>query len=267
MNQNKFENRNLWLFFLIAFGGSWIFWIPEVLWDFRLYIAPFGPSIAAFLLTYMTKRQEGTKELFKRGLDFKFKKIWLIPIFLLMPMIVGCSLLLAFLGGEPVPDSAGFSQPFVIIPAFFYILFLGGPVAEEFGWRGYALDRLQPQYSALYSSLILGIIWGLWHIPLFFMEGQDFYRTIPMWGFIISTIFNSILHTWIYNNTGRSILAVLLFHTTGNLAHFIFPAMATLSGGFYSLLLNAGVVVVVLVVWGPQKMVRERPSDTLPETR
>ena len=101
-----------------------------------MYLAPFGPTIAAFILTYMNEGLDGTKRLLGRGLDFRFGKVWLIPIFLLMPAIVGFSLLLAVLSGEPAPGMPVLSQPWVIIPAFFYILFLGGPVAEEFGWRG-----------------------------------------------------------------------------------------------------------------------------------
>ena len=265
--QDKSESRNLWLFFLIAFAWSWLFWMPEVLWGARLYVAPFGPTIAAFLLTCINQGRTGAKELLKRGLDFRFRKIWLVPIFSLMPAIVGFSLLLAVLNGQPAPEIPILAQPWVIVPAFFYILFLGGPVAEEFGWRGYALDRLQTRYNALVSSVILGIVWGLWHLPLFFMKGQDMYHNIPIWGFILGTIFLSIMFTWTYNNTGRSILAILLFHTMGNLSHFIFPAMSTAWGGLYSLILNVVVVIVVLVIWGPKRMVREeRVTTTSPNS-
>ena len=260
--QNRPKNRNLWLFFVIAFAWSWLLWMPEVLWGVSLYVAAFGPTVAAFLLTYINEGRNGTRELLKRGLDFRFRKIWLIPIFLLMPAIAGFSLLLAVLIGEPVPEIAVLSQPWIIIPAFFYILFLGGPLQEEFGWRGYALDRLQINYNALVSSVILGFIWGLWHLPLFFMPRQEMYYNVPIWGFILGTIFFSIIFTWIYNNTGRSILAVLLLHTTGNLSHFIFPVGATTWGGLYSVILNVVVVIIILIIWGPKRMVREQHVKT-----
>ncbi len=262
MGKSQPENRNLWLFFVIAFAWSWIFWMPEVLWDFHLYLAPFGPTMAAFLLAYINEGRSGVWDLLKRGIDFRFKKIWFVPIFLLMPAIVGVSFLLAVFSGEPMPENTVLSQPWIIIPAFFYIFFLGGPVEEEFGWRGYALDRLQVNYNALISSVILGIIWGLWHLPLFFIPRQEMYYNIPIWGFILGTIFFSIIFTWVYNNTGRSILAVLLLHTTGNLSHFIFPVTATKFGGLYSLILNAVVVIIILIVWGPKRMVREKHVNT-----
>jgi membrane protease YdiL (CAAX protease family) len=257
MRQNISENIDLLFFFIFTFVWSWLFWIPEALWGSTLYLAPFGPTASALLMTYKAEGWRGVKMLLKRGLDFSFRKIWLFPIFLLMPSIVGLSLLLAIIGGEPAPEIAALSQPWIVIPAFFYILLLGGPVEEEFGWRGYALDRLQRNFNALLSSIIIGFIWGLWHLPLFYMPRQEIYYNIPIWGFILGTIFFSIIFTWIYNNTGRSILAVLLLHTTGNLSHFIFPTNSTRLGGLYSLILNIIVVVIILSIWGPKRMVRK----------
>lgn len=212
-------------------------------------------------MVYLDARGRGVKELLARGLDFKFKKIWLLPILFLMPAIVGLSLLLSVMTGDTLREIEAFINPLIIVPAFIYILFLGGPVGEEFGWRGYALDRLQARFNDLNSSVLLGIVWGLWHLPLFFMEDQEIYRNVPIIGFILDTILLSILFTWVYNNTNGSILAILLFHTTGNLAHFIFPAMATNLGGLYSVILNVIVVTLVLIIFGPKRLVRERKQE------
>lgn len=254
--ENHKASKNLWSFFFIAFAWSWLLWMPEVLWGVKLYLAPFGPTIAAFLLTFKYEGFSGVKKLLKRGFSLEFKKIWLIPIFFLMPSIVGLSLLFAILMGESSPQIAILSQPWTVIPAFFYIMFLGGPVAEEFGWRGYALDRLQERFSALVSSVFLGTVWGIWHLPLFFMKGQDIYHNVPILGFVLGTVFLSILFTWIYNNTNGSIMAVLLFHTMGNLSHFIFPAMSTAIGGLFSVILNAVFVIIILVAYGPKRLTR-----------
>ena len=194
-------------------------------------------------------------------MDSGFRKVWLVLILLLMPAIVGVSLLLAVLTGDPVPEMTVLSQPWVIAIAFFYILFLGGPLEEEFGWRGYALDRLQARYSALVSSVILGVVWGLWHLPLFFMPRQEMYYNVPIWGFVLGTTLFSIIITWVYNNTGRSILAVMLIHTTYNLSQFLFPIGDTTWGGLYSLVLNVIVVAVILAAWGPKRMVREQDAE------
>ncbi|MFO7618566.1 MAG: type II CAAX endopeptidase family protein, partial [Thermoplasmata archaeon] len=215
MPKREFESRNLLLFMLITFAWSWGFWLPEILWDVRLFVAPFGPMVGAVVLTYMNRGSGGVKALFKRGIDFKFRKAWLLPILFLLPAISAISLYLAMRLDGYVPDLAAISQPIIIPIAFIYIFILGGPLAEEFGWRGYALDRFQARFSALSSGIFLGVIWGLWHLPLFYMPSQQaVYGNIPIWGFIVGAVLLSILSTWIYNNTGRSILAVLLFHTT-----------------------------------------------------
>ncbi|MEM3396670.1 MAG: type II CAAX endopeptidase family protein [Thermoplasmata archaeon] len=257
MSQIKDERINLLLFFVITFVISWSLWAVEIFMKVSLFLAPFGPTIAAFVLTLVNEGSAGAKKLLKRGVDLKFKKIWLIPIFFLMPCIIGLSLVLAVLAGDQVPEFTVLAQPWIIPIAFFYIFFLGGPLCEEFGWRGYALDRLQSRFNALVSGIIIGLIWGVWHLPLFFMENQDIYRNVPIWGFILGTVFLSILFTWIYNNTGGSILAALFFHTMGNLSHFIIPAMATTWGGLFSVILNIVVVSIIIVVWGYRKMVRE----------
>jgi membrane protease YdiL (CAAX protease family) len=83
-----------------------------------------------------------------------------------------------------------------------------GPVPEELGWRGCALDRLQERDSALISSLIIGGTWALWHLPLFFIAGTYQHGlgvgTPAFWLFMVTKFPDSILMTWIYNNTRRS---------------------------------------------------------------
>jgi hypothetical protein len=64
-----------------------------------MYVAPFGPTVAAFILAYLNEGVEGTKKLLRRAVDLKFRKLWLLPIFLLMPAIVALSLFLAILSG------------------------------------------------------------------------------------------------------------------------------------------------------------------------
>lgn len=241
------EDKNLILFFIISLGWSYLFWILEISTEKRFYVAPFGPTLAAFFLTFLNEGFAGIKNLLKRSLSFNFNKIWFIPTFLLMPTIIGLSLLIAILFKEKVAESPVFKQPFIIVPAFFMIFFFGGPLAEEFGWRGYALDRLQKRFNALSSSLILGLIWGLWHLPLFFMKDQQIYKNIPIPFFIIGTILLSFLFTWIYNNTNKSIFTSLIFHTMGNLSHFIFPATSSRIGGLSSLILNLFVVIFIFI--------------------
>jgi len=76
---------------------------------------------------------------------------------------------LAMLSGEALPKRSVLFDPILIAVSFVYIFFLGGPFQEEWGWRGYALDKLQARWSAFVSSVVLGVLWGAWHLPLFFI--------------------------------------------------------------------------------------------------
>lgn len=268
------ENKNLCLFFLITFAFSWFFWIPKALIaqglinpsifsDFLsfLNLGAFGPLVAAFYLTYHNEGRQGIIKLLKRGIDFGFKKKWFIPILLLIPAIAGGALLISNLLGNALPKLPLLYAPHLIIYWFVYLFFLGGPLQEEFGWRGYALDRLQSRHTALTASIILGFIWAIWHLPLNLTSDVG-----PQYSLLLSTLIGSIISlsllsiffTWIYNNTRRSILAGMLFHTSMNLSTFkLFPVFESPSAlPFYTLLILI-TAITVLIIWGRKKLVRE----------
>ena len=264
MRDRKTEARNLVFFYVIAFGFSWALWIPQAFvaqgllspsFFTTLTIAAFGPLVASFLLTFLNEGRIGVLKLLKKAVHFRFKKIWLIPTFFLLPAVIGGSLLLAVKIEGVTPDLSLLYAPPMVVITFIAIFFLGGPVEEEFGWRGYALPRLQANYSALTSSVIVGFMWGVWHLPLFYISDGPYYQS-PILAVIGSTILLSILFTWLFNNTGGSILIVLFFHTMYNFSQTIFPTLGTVNGGLFFMIFLAAAVAVVLVVWGPKKLVR-----------
>ncbi|MEM3760652.1 MAG: CPBP family intramembrane glutamic endopeptidase [Candidatus Bathyarchaeia archaeon] len=261
MIRARLESRSLVLFFLIAFTWSWFFWFLQIL-GFNFHVAPFGPFVAAFLLTYLQEGYKGVKELLRKGFDPRIGKIWYIPAFLLWPVIAGFSILGSFLSEGHVPELVMFSQPWLILWNFVYIFFLGGPLQEEFGWRGYALICLQARYSALVSSMVLGVIWAIWHLPLnlMYLTGPQ-YQVGIAWLFstLILFVFVSILFTWIYNNTGGSILSTLIFHTTLNLSTYVaFPVFETETGPAYYFFSIIVVAIIILVIFGAKRMVRDK---------
>jgi membrane protease YdiL (CAAX protease family) len=268
---NRFEAKKIILFFLIAYGFTWIFWISEALAsrgllgssifvDFLLSPqnpAAWGPFVSAILLTFWYQRGKGVLGLLKKGVDYRFAKKWWIPTILLCPLIIGGALGIAALAGENIPELYWIANPSLILVNFFIILFTGGPLQEEFGWRGYALPRLQNRFNALVSSIIIGFMWGLWHLPYFFIgtEPTYAYGIIPQ---IITAILLSILLTWLFNNTGGSILVSLMFHNMFNLSNDMFPALKTQLGSplFIAFFITAAVIVVL--VWGYKRMVRQK---------
>jgi membrane protease YdiL (CAAX protease family) len=137
---------------------------------------------------------------------------------------------------------------------FVRIFFLGGPLGEEIGWRGFALPRLQARRTAFDASVLLGVIWGLWHIPLYFVQGTGQFETLragtdpafAIGGFVGWTIGLSVLFTWLFNQTRGSLLVMMLFHAAVNLSVFL-PALLG-STGIVSLLNVAVTWIVALIV-------------------
>ena len=137
--------------------------------------------------------------------------------------------------------------------ANFLPLLILGPLSEEIGWRGYALPRLQTRWNALTSSVIVGVIWGLWHLPLFMMVGTSQYELgIPFIGFLVGFIANSVFYTLLYNNTKHSLWSAILFHWI-----FTYAMQVVISGITRSPLYNwleylpyVIIALVVMVIWG-----------------
>ncbi|KAA0010611.1 MAG: methyltransferase domain-containing protein [Thermoplasmata archaeon] len=268
---NKMNTRiskaNPWKFFALALGISWFFWMWVILLGWNVFTFPaiilgalglFGPAIAEIILISRTHDKEQWKDYWQRVFDIRrIKGKWFLVILLTFPVLNAIAILMSFLSGSPLPrfETAEnlLSEPWRILPFAIFILIFG-PLPEELGWRGYALDGLQARYNALFSSLILGVVWALWHVPLFFMKGtfqhdQLRFATPGFWSYIFGPIIISILFTWIYNNTNRSTLSAILFHLMINLTGEFLPL--TEQGRIYSTVLVTLISLMVVVIWGP----------------
>ncbi|WP_457751015.1 methyltransferase domain-containing protein [Thermococcus sp.] len=272
----KGPNRtNPWRFFALAIGISWFFWMWVILLNWNVFAFPaillgafglFGPAFAEIILIFRAHDRGQRQDYWQRVFDIKrIGKKWFLVIWLTFPVLNTLAILLSILAGSPSP---GFetaknllSEPWKIFPFAIFILIFG-PLPEELGWRGYALDGLQARYNALVSSLILGVIWALWHVPLFLMKGtfqhdQLGLGTLSFYTFISGTVITSILFTWIYNNTNRSTLSAILFHFMIN-----FSGELLSPPGLYGLILVAALAVIVVVVWGPETLTRQRKTGS-----
>ena len=271
---NKMSTRiskaNPWKFFALALGISWFFWIWVILLGWDVFTFPaiifgalglFGPAIAEIILISHTYDKEQWRDYWQRVFDIRrISKKWHLVIWLTFPVLNTLAFLLSVLASSSSLEFETarnlISEPLRIFPFVIFIL-LYGPLPEELGWRGYALDGLQARYSALFSSLILGVVWALWHLPLFFMKGQwqhDVLKfgTLDFWTFISSPIFLSILFTWIYNNTNRSTLSAIFFHFMCNFSGNLIPL--TEQGRLYSLILIIILSMAVTLIYGPKTL-------------
>ncbi len=254
LGERAMSRGRLTRFFIITFAFSWLLWLLPVLWSTVLpdlpeivgllgMFAPFGPGFAAFWLVRRAAGGEGVRGLWLRGWRLDFDKRWLIPALGLGPLVGLLSVVgvVAF-GGEVGWDDG--VPPAMILPVFLLIYFANA-LPEEYGWRGFALDPLQRRFNTLGASLVLGLIWGLWHLPLVFIEGTT-QASIPFAEFVLQTMVLAVLYTWLYNNTGGSVLVAALFHASANIAGAAIPTWTTELGrwvNFMLLLVIAGAVV------------------------
>lgn len=257
MEKTKVYLSNPWMFFVLTFVFSWSFWIiavnmhqpytsfPTII----LYaLGGFGPSLIGILLTYFNKSKDEVKDFWYRSWDFKrigLKWYGAILFLSLAPLLIAGGFSFLFNGSGITFDPIFFSG-FL----FTLIFLIVGVIAEEFGWRGYVLDPLQKKYNAVISSLIIGLFWGLWHLPLFFI--RDTYQqniglfSIEFWMFFIMLFPHSIIFTFIYNNTNRSILSAMIFHFCINLFGqlFLFDVLVRLISNIIIFILIIPIILI-----------------------
>ena len=207
-------------FFIMAILFSWIVVIPLLL-NPALPVEPFqilgafaGPTLAAVIVIAVTEGRAGLGRFFKRYLQWRAGVIWWLIV--LFGVLIALNLVAtAFLGFSILNE---FINNFgLIVPTYLITLVAGiilGPLWEEPGWRGFALPRLQERYGPLIGSIIIGVIWAVWHAPGY-LGG---WMTSTFLSLLIYCIGFSILATWVYNNTRGSILLMILLHSSSNAA-------------------------------------------------
>jgi membrane protease YdiL (CAAX protease family) len=216
--------------------------------------------------TYLTRDREGRRDYWKRVISFKrIPAGWYLIILLFVPILNGLAALLdVWTGGTGATwGEAALSvltRPASIIPSILFATLF--PFIEELGWRGYLLDRLQEKYSVLVSSLILGVLWSVWHLPTFFI--RDSYQaslgigTPAFWLFFAGIVPLTFVFTWVYNNTNRSTLAVILFHAMVNFTGELFTLSERADNLSILLWLVAGVILAV--VWSAKTLTGRREA-------
>jgi membrane protease YdiL (CAAX protease family) len=218
------------------------------------------PVIAASLLAYREGGTAGVAALLKRGVDVRriTEKIWYVPI-LVLPGIYVLTYGVMRMMGLPLP-----TVQFSLLAGLGWLVgYLLAAECEELGWTGYALDPLQERWTALQAGLILGAVTAAFHLVPLVQHGRPL-SWIGWW--TLSSVGFRILIVWIYNNTGRSVFAVTLFHALENLS-YIGPFLDFGPGGFpldaqrISALLRTGVAAIVVILWGPHTLTRFRLPD------
>ena len=262
-------------FFGMAYAFSWIVWAPWVLGEDGANVLPqalsvpsaaatarlllaggilAGPTLSAFIMTATTEGREGVRRLLGRLVLWRVGFRWYLFALIGVPLIM---LLGTMVYSMSLPNLGALGGPSYLLSylaSFAFVTLLGGPLFEEIGWRGFALPRMERLQGPLLASVILGVLWALWHLPEFL---------VPTWAassggggivgiasFTLTAITFTIVISWVFNNTRASVLLAILVHSSIDTFTLplaaIFPAWAIASA--LPLTIGFGVVAVVLIV-------------------
>lgn len=221
----------------------------------------FTPFIAALMLVYREEKGSGVKRLLLRIFDLSRikRKVWLLPIIILPPLIDVLTYGVMLLLRRPLPDPY---IPFQLIPLLF-VLFFFEAVGEEGGWMGYAIDPLQDRWGALRAGFLLGLVFLVWHIvPAIENHETPTYMAFHSLYFIVWRI----LAVWLYNNSGKSLFAAIIFHALDNVSYALFPNYGSHYDPLIASTIAAVVVVIVTFLWGSRTLSQYRYAKrkTLP---
>ncbi len=188
-------HRELPIFFLLAFLLSWYPWFLALAQGRTSGPNPLGPFVAALIVTGIATGWPGIRDLLARIVRGRIGLRWYAVIFGL-PVVL-CAFALAIMAAFGQVASAPTATAWRELPERFIFIFLFIGLGEEPGWRGFALPRLQKNYSPWMASLILAPIWALWHLPLM---GNEFpLPIIP--AFLIALLAGTLIQTWLFNRT------------------------------------------------------------------
>lgn len=189
-------------------------------------VGGFGPTISAIIITYIISGSKGLKSQADRIISWRASPVWCLFVLFSPAAIVLLAIGIYVMIGGTVPQFNDPAQWYLIPIAFSYV-FVFTALGEEPGWRGFALPGLQSGSNALKSSLILGVIWGTWHLPLFLMKG-NFHNQVHLIAFMVQIIAMTVLYTWIYQ---WQPVSSLCFHAAGNSTLGMLPIMLWVNGG------------------------------------
>ncbi|WP_372921459.1 CPBP family intramembrane glutamic endopeptidase [Roseovarius sp.] len=249
----------IWTFVALTFGWTWGLWAAVSLigpsaprLSGVLFLASaFGPGVAAFVTLLFFQGKVGFARWLKRCLHWRLGWGWYALALFAAPLAMGTALGLHFALGGTIPPMPVQGPVLIIVAQFVVITVFGGPLGEEFGWRGYALPTLMDLLGWRWAAILIGVIWGLWHLPLFWIPGAA-QAELPMALFLASTVALSVVFARLSVNTQFSVLPAILLHGAINWSSLVLPIMP--AGGDtrpYTIVMGLVMLIAVAVVLKP----------------
>jgi uncharacterized protein len=259
------------LFFVLTFLISWLIWVPMALDHFSLLpvklnegfvtivrlFGTLGPALSAILVALLAGGGQAVKALLSQIGRWRVKWTWYAAAALVFPaLLFGVAWLYSLIPGLP---SLPFQQVSLSSMLVTVIVMTISVMGEEIGWRGFALPRMQKQWTALKASLVLGTIHAMWHLPFWIVLGElehfGWRYWILSWAWILAI---TIYITWLMNNTGNSLLMVILFHWTLNVVSVGYLPITTLVPAYIMFIIIAWVIALGLLGrFGTKRLVRQ----------
>jgi membrane protease YdiL (CAAX protease family) len=219
--------REAVVFTINAFAISWLCWLPLVAADHQigpispsagpllLLLGTFGPLFSALAIVARTSGFRGVGQFIGQAFRWRVGIRWYVAALLLPALVRLVVLNVHVLNGGTFPNITDAGRWLSVPLTFVFVLLIGGPTGEEFGWRGFLLQRVQPVTGVLRAAILIGLITALWHLPLFWIPDTA-QSGFPFALFTLRTVALSLISTLLYNGTRRSLLLVLLFHASLN---------------------------------------------------
>ena len=242
---------SLLAFFALAYALSWLILVPAGLGllpdsaGILAWLAPFGPAVAAFVVTALTGGRPAVGQLLRRMVQWRVGVRWYLLVLLGVPLV---ELLGAFavLGSVPLDDLAQ-NWPMIFtyyLPQVLVAVVVIG-LAEETGWRGFALPRLQDRQGPLVGTAVLAVVWALWHLPNVLFGGWTG-ASYALW--LVLTIASAFVYTWVFNNTGGSILLAALLHAAINMGSGLVTGLVPGLGDEFNVQLHGACAIAFVTV-------------------
>jgi len=221
-------------FFVLSYGIAWGIWmliafmLPDLEASRGTFITAPGawaPTISALIVTAKYEGRVGLRELWAQVSRWRIGwRFFTMAVF--GPSILGLCVILIHVGiGGEAPSlsdiGSGLDLPgelttlLFAFPIIFLVLVVGGPLAEETGWRGFAQFRLQQRIGSGPAGIVIGLIWSLWHLPLIFIVPSGTGEITP-WFYIPFVAFMGVIFAWGYNRTNHSVFFTILLHAGFN---------------------------------------------------
>ncbi|MDQ5827125.1 MAG: CPBP family intramembrane metalloprotease [Chloroflexota bacterium] len=202
------EDNFVHFFDLLTFRISGDRLLPFLLFN----IGQFGPVLAAFIVTAIVYGRVGVRDLWGRVLKWRVSPRWYLIVLLLPLFVLAVALGAGFVSGGFMLGPFAPLLPWIYLVPFLLFMMVFTGFAEEPGWRGFALPHLQAKYSAARSTWIVGVMWGLWHLPfaVYFNRENPWYLIPTLFALTLGIVGSAMVYTWVYNSTGSAFMVILL---------------------------------------------------------